>query len=206
MIYSKIYPTGSNSARIYGLPKLHKLKSVSDVLKLRPIVSSIGTYNYNLSKFLANKLTDYIDYQHCAKDTFSFVEDLKKVSSSNKFLISFDVCSLFTMIPLNETIDIAVETIFNNEPNIKITKSEMKKLFEFATSGTHFLFNSEYYDQVDGVAMGSPLGPVLANLFMSHNEGKWIENYLGHKPLYYKRYVDDIFCIFNSKVEALEFF
>ena len=43
--------------------------------------------------------------------------------------------------------------------------------------------------------MGSPLGPVLANLFMSHNEGSWIENYKGVKPFYYRRYVDDIFVL-----------
>ena len=53
--------------------------------------------------------------------------------------------------------------------------------------------------------MGSPLGPVLANLFMSHNEGSWIENYKGVKPFYYRRYVDDIFCIFSTEVDAKHF-
>ena len=53
--------------------------------------------------------------------------------------------------------------------------------------------------------MGSPLGPVLANLFMGHNEGKWITNYRGTKPIFYKRFVDDIFCLFNNEFEATEF-
>ena len=89
-----------------------------------------------------------------------------RVSSSNKFTISYDVCSLFTSISLKETIDTAVNLIFDKYPELKITRQELKKLFEFATSGTHFLFDSSYYDQIDGVAMGSPLGPVFANLFM----------------------------------------
>jgi len=54
-------------------------------------------------------------------------------------------------------------------PNCKLSKSELTKLFQFSTSKTHFLFKSEFYDQVDGVAMGSPLAPVLANLYMAHH-------------------------------------
>ena len=85
-------------------------------------------------------------------------------------MISYDVSNLFTNVPLNETIDIAVKILLDNEPNIGITNSELKTLFRFATSKTHFLFNDEVFDQVDGVAMGSPLGPVLANIFMGYHE------------------------------------
>ena len=64
---------------------------------------------------------------------------------------------------------------------------------KFATCETYFLFNGKFYDQIDGVAMGSPLAPVLVNLFMGHNEKLWIENFQGTLPSYYRRYVDDIF-------------
>ena len=57
-----------------------------------------------------------------------------------KFLVSFDVASLFTNIPLNETIDIAVNLICTNEPNLKMTPDELCKLFHFATSQSHFTF------------------------------------------------------------------
>ena len=72
----------------------------------------------------------------------------------------------------------------------------------FATAETHFLFEGKVYDQIDGVAMGSPLAPVLANLFMGHHEDNWLSNYKESKPIVYKRFVDEIFCLFNNKEEA----
>ena len=77
--YEKIYPTGSNIARLYGLPKTHKLNSVNDKLTLRPIISSIGTYNYHLSDYLSKKLSPHIPCQYTAKDTFTFVDDLSRL-------------------------------------------------------------------------------------------------------------------------------
>ena len=71
---------------------------------------------------------------------------------------------------------------------------------------THFLFNGKFYDQIDGVAMGSTLAPVLANLFMGHNEKPCTENFQGTPPSYYRRYADDIFLVFNNSFEAKEFF
>ena len=63
------------------------------------------------------------------------------VSVTDKFLISFDVTSLFTNIPLIEAIDIAINLIFEKSPDIKFTKRELCKLFRIATSETHFTFN-----------------------------------------------------------------
>ena len=57
-----------------------------------------------------------------------FIEDIKSVSMTDKFLISFDVTSLFTNIPLSETIDIAINLIFENSPDITFTKRELRKL------------------------------------------------------------------------------
>ena len=82
----------------------------------------------------------------------------------------------------------------------------LKKLFEFATSGTYLLFQGAFYDQIDGVAMGSPLGPVLANLSMSYYETMWLNSFSEREMILYRRYVDDIICLFNCQSDADKFF
>ena len=184
---------------------MHKLKKPDDILKLRPIISSICTYNYELAKYLTEKLTPYIPNNHTVKDTFTFVNEISKLDIKGKEAVSFDVTSLFTNIPLVETIEIATDLICKNDPKLKINKTELKKLFYFATAQTHFSFEDTMYDQIDGVAMGSPLGPVLANVFMGYHEDNWLNNYKHSKPVVYKRYVDDIFCLFNEKEDSQRF-
>ena len=73
---------------------------------------------------------------------------------------------------MQEIIQIALEIIFQNNPQLRVTKLELKQLFNFAESGTHYIFNGSFYDQVDGVSVGSPLGSVLTNLFMGYQEKK----------------------------------
>ena len=77
-IYDNIYPCESKLARIYGNPKAHKLKSKTDQLTFRPIVSSIGTYNYKLAKYLGKLFNPIISSQHCATDFFSFAKKCKR--------------------------------------------------------------------------------------------------------------------------------
>ena len=104
-----------------------------------------------------------------------FIEEIKSVSVTDKCLISFDVTCLFTNILLSEAIDIAINLIFENSPDIKFTKRELRKLFKIAMSETHFTIHVSIFDQIDGVAMVSPLAPVLANLFIGFHEQNWIE-------------------------------
>ena len=108
---------------------------------------------------------------------------------------SLDVDALFTSIPLNETIDIGVRELFKDKTEIeKFVSNEIYDLLTLATKESLFIFDGEYYYQTDGVAMGSPLGPTLANLFMSYHEQIWLRDCPDEfKPKYYRRYVDNIF-------------
>ena len=123
--YNKLYPSGSAPARIYGTPKMHKFSSSDSFPKLRPIVSSIGTFNYNLVRFLCDLLSPLVPNDYSCKDTF-FLNLRMQI-----FPVSYDITSLFTNIPLQETIDIAINLIFNHNPNLNITKKNLKN-FSFS--------------------------------------------------------------------------
>ena len=199
--YKLIRPCGSNPARIYGLPKIHKQN-----VPLRPIVSAIGSYTYNLAKFLIDILKPIASNKYTVKDSFSFTNELLSISSV-PFMCSFDVVSLFTNIPIDKTIDICLNKLFQDCNSIhNLTKDQFKKLLVFSVKQNHFVFEGNYFDQVDGVAMGSPLGPVLANIFMCYLEENAIQNYTGKQPSVYRRYVDDTFLIFDKKEDSIAFF
>ena len=203
--YDKLHISGYASACIYGTPKMQKCSSSDSFPKLYPIVSSKGNFNYNLARFLCDLLSPLVPNDYSCKYTFSFVSQSKNANLSRKFLVSYNVTSLFTNIPLQETVDIAINLIFNHNPNLIITKKELKKLFLFATWQTHFIFNSKFYNQIDGVAMGSPLTPVLGNIFMGFSESKWLNEYNLNKPKFYLKYVDDILAAFDKEQGWLNF-
>ena len=123
-------------------------------------------------------------------------------------MASLDVDALFTNIPLDETIDICVKKLFKTPDALVkgISKNDFRDLLNLATKESFFTFNNKFYIQVDGVAMGSPLGPILANIFLSHHEENWLNKCpIKFKPSFYRRYVDDIFVVFESPESAHSF-
>ena len=101
---------------------------------------------------------------------------------------SLDVDSLFTNIPLEETIVIGANTLFENTEGLP--KIEFKELLSVTTKESYCTFNGKLYKQVDGVAMGLPLGPTIANVFLVQFQKNWIENCPSDsKPYYYRWYV-----------------
>ena len=122
-------------------------------------------------------------------------------------MASLDVDFSFTNIPLDETIDICIDSLHKDDENApKIPKDVFRNLNIEATKESFFMFNNKFYKQVDGVAMGSPLGPPLANIFMYSFENKWLKD-CPHslKPVFYRRYGDDIFVLFSSLDQAEKF-
>ena len=120
-------------------------------------------------------------------------------------MASFDVSSLFTNIQLDETIDLCTDLVFDETDKLQyrdcsLDRTQFRKLLGFAVKENHFVFNGELFDQIDGVAMGSPLGPSLANILMSHLEKRYLANCPSEfKPVLYRRYVDDTYCLFRDR-------
>ena len=159
----------------------------------------------NFTRFLCDVLSPLVPNDYSCKNTFSFVSQINNANFSKRFLVSYNVTSLFTNISLQETIDIAKNLIFNHNPNLIINRKEFKRFFLFATSDIHFIFNSKFCNQIDGVAMRSPLAPVLANIFIGFHESKRLNEYNLNKPKFYLRYVDDILAAFDNKQDSLIF-
>ena len=124
---------------------------------------------------------------------------------SDLFMVSLDIESLFTNIPVEETIDIILDKIFT-EPDLlyhNFSRTHFKQLLELAVLDTAFIFNGCAFKQIEGVCMGSPLGPSFANIFMSSLEESMLDDCpLRFHPLYYNRYVDDTFALFRNDYDA----
>ena len=123
------------------------------------------------------------------------------INNNNRVtFIRFLKISLFNNIPLEETIEICTNKLFKESETIEdLSKTEIKELLSPATKDSHFIFDGTLYKQIDGVTMAFPLRPTLANSFLVYHKKNWLEHCpLEHRPLYYRKYVDDIFVLFNS--------
>ena len=117
---------------------MRKFSSSDSSPKICLSVSSIGTFNCNLARFLCDPLSPLVSNDYSCKDTFYFVSQIKNANLSKQFLASYDVTSPFTNISLQETIDIAINLIFNHNPNLNIIREELKKLFRYITDSFYF--------------------------------------------------------------------
>ena len=193
---------------MYGNCKVHKqqVDGCPSPVPFRQNFSALQTPTYNLAKFLVLILNPLTKNEYTVKDSFQFAEE---ICEQDPILTmgSLDVESRFTNIPLDETIDVCINQLFENTDTVEgFKKSELKQLLCLATKESYFIFNGLLYKQVDGVAMGSALGPFLANAFLSYYEKNWLNNCpQGVKPVFYRRYADDIILLFKSN-DHLEYF
>ena len=202
-VYDEVRPTGSQRPRMYGLPKTHK-----EGTPLRPILSMVGSSHHELAKWLASILQPVLEQfsTNCIKDSFTFAQTMQDLRLEGKdvYLCSFDISSLFTNVPLKETIGICAEALYKDPSSTPpIPQAVFIELMESATSSVEFNFNDTMYKQTDGVAMGSPLGPALANIFVGYHESKLFS--CVQKPTIYFRYVDDTFAIFKQEGDVDDF-
>ena len=115
-------PVVPNLQEFMVLNRCTRLADRTQCLRLVPyVVSSIGTYNYELDNCLCNLLEPHIPTDCCALDTFTFVRETNDLSISGKLMVSFDVKGLFTNMPVEECIDLAVKYISKGNPNLKLS-------------------------------------------------------------------------------------
>lgn len=164
--------------RIYGAPKIHKYS-----IPLRPIVNTIvDPPIIHLAKKL-KPLVGRID--SFVKDSKHFINEIKNIKlDQNDILVSFDVTSLYTNIPINEAMEVVR----------KIIDLDTCKLIETCLKSIFFSFMGDIYEQTCGVSMGSPLSPIIANLFMEYFETRAL-NSTPLKPKWWKIFVDDTYVI-----------
>ena len=106
------------------------------------------------------------------KDTFDFVKKLNKVHpTSSDVFVSFDVKSLFTNIPIDFIINLLLNLVFDEKAKdgkfYGMIKQRLKKMLEWTTKKTVLQFNGSYYEQINGVAMGTPIASLLADICMN---------------------------------------
>ena len=105
-------------------------------------------------------------------DTFEFLNEVHELAiNEGDILASYDVSSLFTNVPLEETIHLLADKAFlknwfNETNHLNLSKQHLVDLLRAASKDQLFLFNDQLYEQTDGVVMGSLFGPLLANVFM----------------------------------------
>ena len=157
---------------MYGLAKIHKALE-DGIPSFRPILSAIGTPAYKLPKFWDQLLKPLTNNEYLIKDSFSFAKEALEFDAS-LFMASFDIKSLFTNIPLTETLNLSEQNLYMNQTHVdNLTQSSFYSLLKIAMFESFFIFDEKFYEQCDGVAMVSPLGLTFANVFMCHFENIW---------------------------------
>ena len=130
--YYQLYPTGSCPGKFYGPVKIHKLPSNGfiDNLPMRPVVSIIGIASYQLAKYLAKLLYPLAQSSYTINSTKDLMIKIKNEKMPENYeMVSFDVKSLFTSVPLEHTIDIITKRIYEKHETTPVfRKNEMKKL------------------------------------------------------------------------------
>ena len=126
---------------------------------------------------------------------------------NNSVMVSFDVKSLFTNIPVDFVTNMILKEIYGSDSTKKVyglTKRQFKNLLVWTTKRTTLNFNGSFYEQIDGVGMGSPIAPAFADIFMNYVIEKTKE--FNMQPDVFFRYVDDCFAVFPDFESAMLFY
>ena len=187
--------------KMRGVPKVHKAG-----VPMRPITSGIGSAPHRLAKILAkplSKLLGSISDSHL-KNSGDLLNRLNQLNFRAKKMASFDVKALFTNVPVEgamRAIKLAISDIPTEE--FPVPKPHFLKLIQLCLEFQAFTFNDDEFTQVRGLAMGSPLSPVAACLYMETLEKEHFQEIMGTEATWL-RYVDDVFVLVPEATDLNE--
>ena len=146
----------------------------------------ISSYLDKIMAPIVRSLPSYVkDSQHALQifRDFNFLGE-------DKLIFTMDITSLYTVIPNGEGL-LALKHFFDLRTVKKPSSETLLRLAELVLTLNCFSFAGSYYKQINGVAMGTKMGPSYANLFVGYIEHKFFNQYNGPKPELYRRYIDD---------------
>lgn len=177
--------------RMYALPKIHKPGR-----NMRPIISNINAPAYKIAKFLVDefkKLEPFPGFS--VKNQYEFVNNVKDFHiDEDDIMVSFDIKAMFDNIPVQKALVYLKRWL---EP--QLPKEKVELFVQMATvcmDQNCFLANGKFYKQETGTAMGNPLSPEIANIFISYLELELKKDIVF--PRCWQRYVDDVFAIIKK--------
>ncbi|XP_064086151.1 uncharacterized protein LOC135201203 [Macrobrachium nipponense] len=143
-----------------------------------------------MAKFLVLPLDPLTKNEYTLTNSYTFKNAILS-QESDLVMASLDVESLFTNVPVMRKLFPDPNTLFHN-----FNSDDFRRFLELAVLDTAFIFNNTAFKQVDGVAMGSPLGPTFANIFMSHFEEQLLDICPQYLPFILQKILDDTFTLF----------
>ena len=147
--YNILKPCDSRPGIVYGLCKVHKWRgALNDLAPFRQILSAITTCTYNIANFFVSILMDFTLNEYTVRGSFSFCDEIQE-QDNNLYVTSFDIESLFTNIPLDETINICVNNVFDSKKRVKrLLVKDINQLLTLSVKSSCFVFNNVYYKQL----------------------------------------------------------
>lgn len=191
----------TSSPKLYALPKIHKIG-----IPMRPVVASINTPSSKTSKMLADILQNAMNFDaYNIKNSFEFKRGLSNIKiEDSETMVSFDVVSLFTNIPVNLAITIIEEEWHTITQKTSIPRDLFFSMLRFCLiEANYFTYNSVVYRQIFGMPMGNPLSTIIADI-VTHKLLQVVLGELPFTPKIFVKYVDDIFAIIpNNKMDVM---
>ena len=191
-----MYSESNKLEKIYGSPKTRKFDSIDNIeltkLKFRPPIDQTGTYTYKAAKVISRYLKPFCKSEYTVKVTQSFAKFIKELSplKENEEDVSYHIESLFSNIPINDTIDHILDQIYVQHKLKPIcSKLIFKRLFIKLSTELTFTFNSKFCEQTYGCTMGGPLSVTFSDIYATKMERDVVRPF---NLIFYCRYVDDI--------------